>query len=112
MEKIIAACGLNCAQCEARIATLADDNDLRAKTAEIWKVQFNAPDIPIAAINCTGCMEPGVKLSHCSDCKIRNCVIGKGFTTCAECGLLDSCELVKMVHQYDASAMENLKSLN
>jgi hypothetical protein len=112
MEKIIGCCGLNCATCDARIATLANDDVLRAKTAEKWSVQFNAPSIPIEAINCTGCMEPGVKLSHCAECQIRNCTIAKGFQTCAPCDLLDTCDLLKQIHQYDPSAMGNLKSLN
>ena len=32
MEKVIACCGLNCATCDARTATIANDDDLRAKT--------------------------------------------------------------------------------
>ncbi len=32
MEKLIACCGLNCATCDARIATITDDNEMRAKT--------------------------------------------------------------------------------
>jgi hypothetical protein len=53
MEKQIACCGLDCAGCDARIATLANDNELRTKTAEQWKVQFSA-DITPEMINCTG----------------------------------------------------------
>jgi hypothetical protein len=112
MEKIIACCGLDCAACDARIATIADDDELRAKTAEKWKVQFNANDLSIEMINCTGCMEPGVKLGHCEQCKIRNCLISKGFRTCADCQKLESCHLLSQIHKYDPSAMENLKSLN
>ena len=40
MEKVISCCGINCAGCDARIATLTDDNDLRAKTAEKWSVDY------------------------------------------------------------------------
>ena len=112
MEKLIACCGLNCASCDARIATLADDDTLRAETAEKWKAQFNAPDIPIETINCTGCMEPGIKFGHCEQCQVRNCVISKGFRTCAECEKLENCELLSQIHKYDPSALENLKALN
>jgi len=42
MEKIISCCGLDCAACEARIATLANDDKLRAETAEKWMKQFGA----------------------------------------------------------------------
>ncbi len=34
MEKLISSCGLDCAGCDARNATLANDNELRTKTAE------------------------------------------------------------------------------
>lgn len=35
MTDYIAFCGLDCEQCEARIATVNDDNELRKKVAEI-----------------------------------------------------------------------------
>jgi hypothetical protein len=111
MEKLISCCGLDCATCEARIATINDDDKLRAETAEKWKVQFGAPDISIESINCTGCREPGVKLAHCNECKIRVCVGSKGFQTCADCTDLTTCEMLKMIHQYSPTALDNLKSL-
>jgi len=112
MEKLISCCGLNCADCDARIATVADDNDLRAQTAEKWKVQHNAVGITPEMINCTGCREEGVKFSHCSQCEIRNCANSKNFRTCAECGELQTCAIIKNLHQYVPEALENLKSLN
>jgi hypothetical protein len=36
MQKRIACCGLNGAACDARIATLANDDKLRAQTPEQW----------------------------------------------------------------------------
>ena len=111
MEKLIACCGLNCAACDARIATVTDDNELRAQTAEKWKVQYNAPITP-EMINCTGCREPGAKIGHCSQCDIRNCVQSKGFETCADCDILGNCNIVGKLHQFVPEALENLKSLN
>jgi hypothetical protein len=111
MEKVIACCGLNCATCDARIATITNDNELRAQTAEKWRAQFS-PDITPEMINCTGCMEEGVKFSHCNQCEIRSCVISNSFQTCADCDKLESCVLVKNIHQYVPEALENLKSLN
>ena len=111
MEKIIACCGLDCATCEARIATLANDDELRAQTAEKWKVQFSA-DITAQMINCTGCREVGAKFSHCAECEIRNCVKSFGFQTCADCGQMESCAYLKNIHQYVPEAIQNLKSLN
>jgi hypothetical protein len=112
MEKLIACCGLDCATCDARIATVADDNELRAKTAEKWRVQYNASGITPEMINCTGCREPGVKFAHCEQCEIRNCVKSKGFQTCADCDKVKDCPIVGNVFKYVPEALENLKSLN
>jgi hypothetical protein len=112
MEKLIACCGLNCAVCDARIATIKNDNDLRAKTAERWKVQHNAPDITSEMINCTGCRAAGVKFRYCENCEIRTCATSKGFQTCADCDKMETCETLKNMHLYVPEALENLKSLN
>lgn len=111
MEKLIACCGLDCATCDARIATVANDNELRVKTAEKWKVQYNVADILPEMINCTGCREAGVKFEHCERCEIRNCVKLKGFQTCADCDKMESCPIVGNVLKYVPDALENLKSL-
>ncbi len=112
MEKVIACCGLNCATCDARIATLANDNELRAQTAEKWKVQHGAVDITAEMINCTGCREDGVKFAHCNECEIRKCADEKEFKTCAQCNELDTCETVKSLLQFVPEALTNLKNLN
>ena len=111
MEKLVACCGLDCSTCDAQIATATNDEALRAQTAEKWKVQFS-PDITPEMINCTGCRVEGVKFAHCTQCEIRNCVQSNGFQTCADCEKLESCVLLKNIHQYVPSALENLKSLN
>lgn len=36
MKNLIAICGLDCETCDARIATLTDDDALREKTAKAW----------------------------------------------------------------------------
>ncbi len=112
MEKLIACCGLDCATCDARIATISDDDELRSQTAEKWKVQHKAQGITPEMINCTGCREAGVKFGHCSQCEIRNCVKSNGFKTCADCDKLETCSLLENLHQYVPEALANLKSLN
>lgn len=112
MDNLIACCGLNCATCDARIATVTNDDELRKKTAETWKTQYDAPDISIEMINCTGCREEGVKIGHCAECEIRNCVQAKGFNTCADCKSLENCLIVGGIHKFVPDALENLKSLN
>ena len=112
MEKIISCCGLNCATCDARIATVSNDNDLRVATAEKWGKMYDAAQLTADMINCTGCREPGVKFSHCYDCEIRKCVKAHGFETCGECPELTGCTIVAQVHQYVPEALGNLRSLN
>ena len=112
MEKIIACCGLNCANCDARIATIKNDDELRKTTANKWRVAFNAPDITAAMINCTGCREEGVKFNHCDMCEIRNCVKSKGYSTCGDCDEMETCTIVSGVHKYAPEAILNLKELN
>ena len=111
MGKFIACCGIDCATCDARRATLSNDHELRTKTAETWKVQFSA-DITPEMINCTGCREEGVKFSHCAECEIRNCAGSKGFQTCAECSELEQCTIIGNILQFVPDALTNLKSLN
>ena len=112
MEKVIACCGLNCATCDARIATIKNDDGLRKITADKWKVAFNAPELTYDKINCTGCREEGVKFSHCAECEIKNCVRAKGFSTCGDCDELDTCSIVAGIHKYVPDAITNLKDLN
>ena len=112
MEKLVSCCGLDCAVCDARIATVNDDDELRKATAEKWKVAYNATDLTPSMINCTGCREEGVKFSHCDVCEIRNCAKVRGFETCAECDELETCKIVMMVHQHVPEALTNLRSLN
>ena len=110
MEKLISCCGLDCATCDARIATSKNDNDLRAKTAETWSVQFNSI-ITAEMINCVGCRPEGVHFAHCFECEIRNCVNEKGFQTCGECSEMTNCKKVELIHQYMPEAITNLQSL-
>ena len=54
MKEMIAYCGLDCEKCDAYIATINDDQELREKTAKLWAELNNAPIFP-EHINCLGC---------------------------------------------------------
>lgn len=112
MEKLISCCGLNCATCDARTATINNDDALRKTTAEKWRVGYNAPDLTFTMINCTGCREEGAKFSHCEMCEIRNCVKARGFNTCGDCPEMETCVIVSGVHKYVPEAKANLRDLN
>ncbi|MBM4399685.1 MAG: DUF3795 domain-containing protein [Candidatus Cloacimonetes bacterium] len=109
MEKLIAACGIDCSECDARKATLANDNDLRAQVAEKWSKEYGA-DLTAEHINCMGCMEAGVHFSHCNECDYRACVRGRGLKNCAECEEYP-CEMISQFHGYVPSAKANLEEL-
>ena len=111
MENKIAVCGLNCEECEARKATINNDDNLRRKVAQNWS-ELNGIEIKPEWINCEGCRGDGCKTHFCSEqCEIRKCACSKGFATCAECSKIDDCETLKMITNHSDSAKNNLKNL-
>lgn len=111
MNEFIAYCGLDCEKCEARIATVNNDNELRKKVAAEW-TKFNHVEIKPEMINCAGCRVDGVKTPFCDSlCQIRKCGLSKKFETCGSCGELSTCGKVKMIIGNNKEALENLKSI-
>jgi hypothetical protein len=108
MNQFIACCGLDCEKCEARIATITNDDRLREEVAQKWSVMNNAPEITAETINCAGCRTEGPKFGYCSMCGIRSCALGKGFETCGQCAELDTCPTVAPVLQNAPEARETL----
>ena len=109
MKDFIAYCSLDCETCEARIATLRDDNELRKKVAREWS-EMNKVEITPEMINCAGCRINGVKTLYCDSlCPIRQCGLGKGYETCGDCSELETCEKVGMIIGNSKEALRNLK---
>ncbi len=109
MKQLIACCGLDCETCDARIATINNDDALREKTAKLWRELNNEPMITADTINCMGCRTDGVKTFFCNNlCEIRKCVMEKGFGTCAECSEKQTCPKLKQITD-NTQAMENLR---
>lgn len=110
MKELIAYCGLDCKDCDARKATLSNDNQLREKTAELWS-QLNGVEITAEMINCTGCRQEGVKTPFCNEmCPIRKCAMQKKLNICGDCAEMEHCETLGMVTANNNEAFENLKS--
>ena len=110
MKKLIAYCGLDCEKCDARTATLNNDNALREKVAKLWS-EMNGVEITAEMINCKGCRADGVKTPFCdSMCPIRQCALGKVYETCGNCSEMDNCKIVGMVISNNSEALENLKN--
>lgn len=109
MNKFIAYCGLDCEKCEARIATVNNDNELRKKVAAEW-TELNQVEITPEMINCSGCRVDGVKTPFCDSlCEIRQCGLSKKIETCGGCSELMTCGKVKMIIGNNKAALENLR---
>jgi hypothetical protein len=110
MNNYIAYCGLNCETCDARIATINNDNELRKKVAKEWS-ELNKVTITPEMINCTGCKVDGAKTPFCESlCPIGKCAKEKKYEACGKCGDLMSCEKIKMIIDNNETALNNLKS--
>ncbi len=84
--KIIAYCGLVCSECGAYIATQAGDQAALARVAAQWEEEYGVDHVTIQDVTCDGCLGlDGRKGSHCSQCEIRACGLGRGVVNCAHC---------------------------
>lgn len=109
MKELIAYCGLDCEKCDARIATMNNDNELRIKTAKKWS-ELNGIEITPEMINCVGCRVDGIKTPYCNSmCPIRKCAVDKKFENCGKCADLDKCKDISMITSNNADALKNLK---
>ena len=110
-NQLIGCCGLDCEKCNARIATLTNDNALREKTAVLW-TKLNGVTITADMINCTGCRMEGAKMLFCEKlCSIHNCVGKNRMDTCADCEQMDGCQTLGSIAANSPFVLENLNRL-
>ena len=108
MNTYVAYCGLDCETCEARLATVSDDQALREKVAKEWTV-LNGVEITPEMINCTGCRIAGAKTPYCESlCPIRLCAAARAVETCGACAEAGRCEKLAMIVNHNAEARRNL----
>ena len=109
MKKLIAYCGLDCENCEARIATERNDDALREKVARLWS-ELNHVEITPQMIHCTGCRMPGVKTPYGDSlCPIRQCAQSRGVETCGSCGEMAQCAKLGAITGHNDEALRNLR---
>jgi len=85
MSKMIAVCGLDCAECDAYKATLANDEAWKQRIVDQWRNEYHV-EVNIAGVTCDGCVSAsGPWCAHCAECEFRACAQGRSLTTCAEC---------------------------
>ena len=86
MDKMIAYCGLVCTDCEAYIATQANDLAALERMAARAREQFNNPDLTVESAMCDGCLSNSERLcGYCFECQVRACGMERGVVNCAHC---------------------------
>jgi len=109
MNNNISYCGLDCERCEARVATITNDQKLKEEIAKTWS-QLNGTTITADMINCTGCKIDGPKTIFCESlCEIRKCAIKKELEMCSKCKELHTCKTILPIVQNNKDAKRNLK---
>lgn len=113
MNPLIGFCGLNCATCEARTATLHNDNALRTRVARDWSA-LNHVEIRPEDINCMGCRVDGVKTPFCDRlCPIRQCALTRAVHHCGECTEMAHCTtLHRVTDNAPAEVLANLTDID
>jgi hypothetical protein len=95
MEHIVAFCGLICTDCEAYRVTQTNDQAGAEALVAKWRVEYNSPNMPLAAVICDGCLASDGRLGgYCSQCPIRACGIEHGVANCAYCTDFTTCEKI------------------
>ena len=86
MEQMIAYCGLVCTECEAYIATQANDLAALEQMAARAREEFKMPDASAETAMCDGCLADSNRLcGYCYQCEVRACSRERGMVNCAHC---------------------------
>ena len=82
---LIALCGLNCSECEAYIATQANDIETLTRLSDQANHQYNL-SLTWEDSQCDGCITIGGRLiGYCSQCSVRQCAAEHEVVNCAYC---------------------------
>ena len=86
MAEILTRCGYRCDLCLAYKENIRGPADQR-KISDGWSSYYGFR-IPPEEIRCDGCLTPDVKHPRLVDagCRVRACVLERGFAHCAGCG--------------------------
>lgn len=108
MNPLIAYCGLDCASCEARIATLRNGDAMRTRVAQQWS-ELNQVEIRPSDIHCLGCRTEGVKSPYCDHlCPIRQCALSRAVEHCGVCPEMAHCDTLHRLTDNAPQALRNL----
>ena len=76
-------CGHDCSRCLTYLATVNNDDNLRRKSQQFYKDEFNL-DIPLQKIHCLSGRSDDV-FYLCKNCPWMKCAKEKGLSGCSEC---------------------------
>jgi hypothetical protein len=86
MSTMIAYCGLVCTDCEAYIATQANDLQALERLTARAREQTGIPELAATAVMCDGCLANSDRLcGYCFECAVRACGMERGVANCAFC---------------------------
>ena len=105
----LACCGLNCRDCPVYVATVTDDNALRAKLAREYAVPGFSPGPE--DMTCRGCHSDAPCLAMCSQCPMRLCAMERGASNCGLCPDYP-CATLEEIVPADASHRLRLEELH
>ncbi len=95
MEPMIAYCGLACTDCEAYLATQANDLEALERMAARAREEYGMVHATLESTMCDGCLSNSERLSgYCAECGVRACAMSKGLANCAHCPDY-GCEIVE-----------------
>ncbi len=86
MDRIIAYCGLVCSDCDAYLATQANDVEALERLARQWQQEFGVEDATAEGTMCDGCLtDTGRQIGYCATCEIRVCAVDRAVVNCGHC---------------------------
>jgi len=108
MDEIIAYCGLDCAKCEAFLATQKNDRAELERVAQKWSEgdkKLTAEDV-----TCDGCFGERISKYARTACAIRACGAESKVKNCAYCDEY-KCEKIAKFHQNAPTAAQKLDAI-
>ena len=86
MDKMIACCGLICTDCEAYVATQANDLVTLERLADRAREEFGLSNITTKETMCEGCRSNSERMcGYCAQCPVRACAVDRAMVNCAHC---------------------------
>ena len=108
MDVMIGYCGLVCTECEAYLATQANNWPALEAMAAKAREEYGVPDATADSVLCDGCLATtGRQCGYCYQCQVRACAVDRGVANCAHCPDF-GCEVLEAFLGMAPAARQNL----